>query len=388
MVENQQINETNLKRELYELYIDIKSYLISLNENITNDTEIETSSDPFLIIKTIHDYINIIKNNKKVNLISQLENIIIKLEKDLKYHIKNEFMLKIQKDSADSKIRSFIEMEEEFEELKEKVRYEGGKFLNNDRKDNEIKILRRENSNIKREVKKMEIKIRNLEKKGLEDQGIIDELKIKIIKSDKKLEEMEKELEVLKNKKSMEIENRENKNIYLKIVDKNSLSKININSIGNNKMGMRLKRDLTNYQWPLSQVNYESVKSNNNNNQRTVDNTSNKLIIHTFDKVNNRNNKNVIAPLRNLKLKDEFKYKNNSISMRSDENKKFEIIGKYLPNNVNKYIPNTKVRNLSKDNNIKYGLFNLPSSSSNVNIRHPKKEEKNFHEYSGFNKLI
>ena len=387
MVENQQINETNLKRELYELYIDIKSYLISLNENITNDSEIETSSDPLLIIKTIHDYINIIKNNKKINLISQLENIIIKLEKDLKYHIKNEFMLKIQKDSADSKIRSFMEMEEEFEELKEKVRYEGGKFLNNDRKDNEIKILRRENSNIKREVKKMEIKIRNLEKKGLEDQGIIDELKIKIIKSDKKLEEMEKELEVLKNKKSMEIENRENKNIYLKIVDKNSLSKININSIGNNKMGMRLKRDLTNYQWPLSQVNYESVKCNNNN-QRTVDNTSNKLIIHTFDKVNNRNNKNVIAPLRNLKLKDEFKYKNNSISMRSDENKKFEIIGKYLPNNVNKYIPNTKVRNLSKDNNIKYGLFNLPNSSSNVNIRHPKKEEKNFHEYSGFNKLI
>ena len=387
MVENQQINETNLKRELYELYIDIKSYLISLNENITNDSEIETSSEPLLIIKTIHDYINIIKNNKKVNLISQLENIIIKLEKDLKYHIKNEFMLKIQKDSADSKIRSFMEMEEEFEELKEKVRYEGGKFLNNDRKDNEIKILRRENSNIKREVKKMEIKIKNLEKKGLEDQGIIDELKIKIIKSDKKLEEMEKELEVLKNKKSMEIENHENKNIYLKIVDKNSLSKININSIGNNKMGMRLKRDLTNYQWPLSQVNYESVKSNNNN-QRTVDNTSNKLIIHTFDKVNNRNNKNVIAPLRNVKLKDEFKYKNNSISMRSDENKKFEIIGKYLPNNVNKYIPNTKVRNLSKDNNIKYGLFNLPSSSSNVNIRHPKKEEKNFHEYSGFNKLI
>ena len=43
---------------------------------------------------------------------------------------------------------------------------------------------------------------------------------------------MEKELEVLKNKKSMEIENHENKNIYLKIVDKNSLSKININSIG------------------------------------------------------------------------------------------------------------------------------------------------------------
>ena len=33
-------------------------------------------------------------------------------------------MLKIQKDSLDSKIMKFMEMEEEFQELKEKVRYE------------------------------------------------------------------------------------------------------------------------------------------------------------------------------------------------------------------------------------------------------------------------
>ena len=384
MSENPQINISDLKRQLYELYIDIKTFLISLKLNTSNNIEIESSSDPFLIIKIIQEYINQIKDNNKMNIISQLENVIIKLEKDLKYHIKNEFMLKIQKDSADSKIKSYMEMEEEFEELKEKVRYEGGKFLNNDRKDNEIKILRRENSNIKREVKKMEIKIKNLERKGIEDQGLIDELRIKILKSNKKLEELEKELETIKNKKKIEDENN---NFYLKNADKNSLSRININGIGNNKIGMKLKRDLTNYQWPLNQVNYESVKINNNT-QKTVDNNSNKLIIHTFDKVSNRNNKNIIAPLRNLKIKDEIKYKNSSVSLRSDENKKFDIIVKYLPNNANKYISNTKMRNLSKDNNNKYGLFNLPSSNSNVNIRHPKKEEKNFHEYSGLNKLI
>ena len=38
--------------------------------------------------------------------------------------------------------------------------------MDNDRKDNEIKILRSENSNIKREVKKMETKIKILEKKN------------------------------------------------------------------------------------------------------------------------------------------------------------------------------------------------------------------------------
>ena len=185
MEENSKANISNLTKKLYELYIDIKAYLFSSQENIINNPEAISASDPILIIKTIQEYFNYIKNNYNLDLISQLENIIKKLEKDLKYHIKNEFMLKIQKDSSDSKIRNFMEMEEEFEELKEKVRYEGGKFMNNDRKDNEIKILRRENSNIKKEIKRMEIKIKNLERKGEEDQGIITELKTKILKSDK-----------------------------------------------------------------------------------------------------------------------------------------------------------------------------------------------------------
>ena len=381
MEENSKENTDNLNKKLYELYTDIKAYLFSSEGNNTNNLEIISSTNPLLIIKTIQEYFNYIKNNYNFDLITQLENTIIKLEKDLKYHIKNEFMLKIQKDSSDSKIRNYMEMEEEFEELKEKVRYEGGKFLNNDRKDNEIKILRRENSNIKREIKKLEIKIKNLEKKGEEDQGIIRQLRSKILKSDRKIEELEIELEIIKNQKSLDNENNDNNeknNYYLKRIDRNSLSRININSLGNNKMGMRAKSDLTNYQFPLSQINYESVKSNNN--QKTFDNNTSKLTIQTLNKVNKRNNRNFIAPLKNLKLKDEFRYKNNSISMKSDENKKLDIIGKYLPNNFNKYISNTKIRKISKDNNLKYGLYNLPSSNSNINIRNYKKEDKSLHE--------
>ena len=44
------------------------------------------------------------------------------------------------------KVNSYMEMENEFEELKEKVKYQGGEFLNNERKDNEIIILRQENN--------------------------------------------------------------------------------------------------------------------------------------------------------------------------------------------------------------------------------------------------
>ena len=170
----EEINIETLRNEINELYQNIKENISSSN----NDNIDQSTLSPIQILKEIKDYLN--KNN--LNLI-ELENNIKKLEKDLKYHIKNEFMLKIQRDSLDSKIRGFMEMEEEFEELKEKVRYEGGKFMNNDRKDNEIKILRRENSNIKKEVMKMEIKIKKFEKKEIDDKQIIDELKLKIIKN-------------------------------------------------------------------------------------------------------------------------------------------------------------------------------------------------------------
>ena len=40
-----------------------------------------------------------------------------------------------------------MEMEEEFDEMKEKLKYENGKFLHNEKKENEILILRAENSN-------------------------------------------------------------------------------------------------------------------------------------------------------------------------------------------------------------------------------------------------
>ena len=375
----EEINIETLRNEINELYQNIKENISSSN----NDNNIDQSTlSPIQILKEIKDYLN--KNN--LNLI-ELENNIKKLEKDLKYHIKNEFMLKIQRDSLDSKIRGFMEMEEEFEELKEKVRYEGGKFMNNDRKDNEIKILRRENSNIKKEVMKMEIKIKKFEKKEIDDKQIIDELKLKITNSDKKIEEMEKEIEILKNKKDLNINNNINMNnnyYHLKIPDKNSLSKIN---------KMTLKRDLTDYQFPISQANFESVKSNNQS--RTIKiidnnhNNSNKYIIHTFNKINNYSNKNNIVSNRNIKVKEEPKYKNNSSSLRTDNNKKFDLIGKFLTNDANKYISNANKRNLSRINsNTKCGLYNMPSTNSNLNIRTIKMEEKNFREYSGVNKIF
>ena len=156
---------------------------------------------------------------------------------------------------------------------------------------------------------------------------------------------------------------------------------------------MKLKRDLTDYQFPISQANFESVKSNNQS--RTIKiidnnhNNSNKYIIHTFNKINNYSNKNNIVSNRNIKVKEEPKYKNNSSSVRTDNNKKFDLISKFLTNDANKYISNANKRNLSRINsNTKCGLYNMPSTNSNLNIRTIKMEEKNFREYSGVNKIF
>ena len=143
-----------IKDELLLLYKEIKNKI-----KIENEKNIEeiTSYDSLSLIKKIKDsfysLININsnkeledKNKKLINDYIQLENQIIKLEIDNKYYLKNFLAYKIQKDSLEMKLNAYMALEEEYEELKEKVKYEGGKFLDNDRKDNEIIILRSENS--------------------------------------------------------------------------------------------------------------------------------------------------------------------------------------------------------------------------------------------------
>ena len=188
----------NIKSQLYALYSYIKESLtkLELEElNKDNNFELSCSMDINMIINYIKNFINYIikeKKNNNYNTVNhkQLENYIIKLENDIRILMKKLFQNKIKKESLEMKIRAYIQMEEDYEELKEKVKYEDGKFLNNDRKDNEIIILRKENSNLKREInklkeeikeiKKLENKNKELDKKYNDNEEIIKKLKNKI----------------------------------------------------------------------------------------------------------------------------------------------------------------------------------------------------------------
>ena len=186
--------EHKWKELLYNLFYEIKSETLGKKIEIDEDEyqeNIQSITIPKLITY-IHDSIQILiskkieisKNEQKLEddkyyteigssgyrqmVLEQseqlkYENIIKKLEEKERNLYKINFHHKLQKEAMENKIEEYMEMEDEFEEMKVKLKYEDGRFLNNDRKDNEILILRSENSKLKNTVEELEKNIKNLE---------------------------------------------------------------------------------------------------------------------------------------------------------------------------------------------------------------------------------
>ena len=161
----------NIKNELISLYKSLKNDLpedtfssFSFEQGIV---DISKNFSPISLIQKIKEIVN--NNNKNIeineellNNYSQLESQIKKNEFDIKYYISELMASKIKIISLQIKLNAYITIENELEELKAKIKYGDGKFLENDRKDNEILILRKENTKIKKQLSK---KINELETK-------------------------------------------------------------------------------------------------------------------------------------------------------------------------------------------------------------------------------
>ena len=180
--------EHKWKEMLYNLFYEIKSEILGSKIEIEEDEyqeNLKKISIPKLITY-IHDSIQIListkielsknqqkledeknfsKNRKNSNsdqttptppVNQNYENIIRKLEEKERYLTKIRFQDKLQKEAMENKINEYMDMEDEFEEMKTKLKYEDGRFLNNDRKDNEIIIIRSENSKLKNTVDELE----------------------------------------------------------------------------------------------------------------------------------------------------------------------------------------------------------------------------------------
>jgi len=307
-------SENKTKELLYNLYYEIKSEILGSKIEIDEDEyqeNINKISIPKLITY-IHDSIQILitskieltktqqrledekffsKNNKILNLeqnpisISEkkgYENIIRKLEEKERYLTKIQFQDKLQKEAMENKINEYMDMEDEFEEMKTKLKYEDGRFLNNDRKDNEIIIIRSENSKLKNTVDELENEINKLKNTISEQTKKIDSLKEEIEKLNNRNSEMHRLL--LENEDinhNLNLTERYTKNRasnYLNIVSDSKEPKDNNNSVKYYKY-QRMNLQSTHYNKIKKKI-YSKKKSegnktsNNNEKKSTKENTN------------------------------------------------------------------------------------------------------------------
>ena len=352
--------EYKWKELLYELFYEIKSEILGCKIEIEEDEyqeNIRTTTIPKLV-SYIHDSIQILikkkiedskneqkeedekyyqilysKNNTNNPLSpdekAQYENIIRKLEAKERILSKINFQDKLQKDAMENKIGEYMEMEEEFEEMKTKLKYEDGRFLNNDRKDNEIIIIRGENSNLKKSIKNLEQQIINFEKDKKQKNEIINKLQNEINQFKIKLEEAEKQNEIL-NSHSINI---------------------NINNVTgtNNKNGGSQNNNNTN---------------NNNNKMGNMGNNTNK-----------NNDKNKLFPYQKIKAKILNNKNHNDEILSNTRNESLEKINSNLLNKIlvgnkvnktNTHLNNScvKVNHYPLANNQKQNFFNNNSSNN------------------------
>jgi hypothetical protein len=343
-------NEYENRIKVYELYIEIKEEIIGKKIEIESNnyeeliirTEIPTiinyikESIPILIKRKLEEEKKKIKNEKKINFKENdffiYENQIKKLENDLRNYIKQILIYKIQKDSFEKTLRNYMEMEIEFEELKEKLKYDGGEFLNNDRKENEIEILRRENSNLKNEIIKLE-----LEKKNSDI--LISNYHNEIEKLNKKISELNEfnSVTVSSSKKNYKNKNHKSLNLIIKQnISSSFRNKKNKNAKHNNSLSYDLKS-------PKSSFHENKKKKNNISNHH-----NNEGDIFT----------KIIGEKKKIKKQKKI----------DDSNKKIDIVKKYFSYGIN--------YNQSNNNNYSYLRYNKITSaipSSKFSLRRDKK---------------
>ena len=320
-------NEIENRELLYSLYIELMEEVYNKKINIDNDEYIKkiATTKVSTLIFYIKESINLLVNkrmefykNEENNLFhktldenefeilrKKYENQLINLENQLRFLIKKQLYFNIEKDSYEQKIKAYMEIKEEYDEMREKLRYEKGKFMDNERKENEIEILRKENSNLKNYINSLEKEKKNLEhKKKLDEQTIIN---------------LKNQLEILENKITLFLENQN---------DNPKNSNININ-INNN----------------LNQSSKLVIKNNNNENRNTKINKRNENDIEKLD--------NFLSDIINTKSPSNSNFKNsirqknrtNSTGSINEENRKFDLLSKYYNNNI--YIKNKKSNNKS-----------------------------------------
>ena len=351
-----------IKEELFSLYKGIKDDIpndklpinkkniqnISTLDSITLITYIKESI-PLLINQKISEAITQNNNNEfsieleeNSNLKKeyyQLENQLKKAESDTRYYLKSYLKCEIQKKVLEMKLNAYMCLEEEYEDLKEKVKYEGGKFLDNERKDNEIFILRAENSSLKKEIVKLENINKNKDYKIKEHLKTIKDLQNNVENLNRKIFNLKKIINNNNNINNNEINSKyktlskdrnnsmvdlgfnknNNENIFNKV---EYFRKINTKNNYNNDIRnvksiypqtFKLKRKI-NFNSPKSDSMHLENNKNTSNSNMSIHTANTQLLATIYNKINKHNKRNVKIPLVTMLKMKESKYKSLSVN--------------------------------------------------------------------------
>ena len=324
-----QKKEHKWKELLYNLFYEIKSEILNTKLEIEEDEYQENINSTTIpqLVNYIHDSIQIllkkkiedskeeqkeldkkyylsgnssngVANTKQINCddknFLEYESIIKNLESKQRILTKNIFQQKLQIDAMENKIEEYMEMEDEFEEMKTKLKYEDGRFLNNDRKDNEILIIRGENSILKNEINKLEEKVKSLEEV--------------VNTKEKKIEEINKELEQLKNKfdeKQNEANTAPSININISNVHSNS----NINNNNNEINNMNNMNNMNNNETDGGNMMKKSIYNSNRNSSNFITN-SKFFYNYVNEQISINNKKNTFSSKKKKEKAEKMIHKN------------------------------------------------------------------------------
>ena len=160
---NNNKNEKDFKKESEPQIEELLSNIRLINNKLNQISSIDDiKSNKIIINETLNNISNISEKiikerNIYESLLQKEENVIRKLYRDLLYE-------KILKEILEEKITAFMKMQSDYELIKEKtgVIVFDGKIISDGRKENEINILKTENSILKNVVSEKEKEIKEL----------------------------------------------------------------------------------------------------------------------------------------------------------------------------------------------------------------------------------
>ena len=246
------------------------------NHNTTKEKNLKEKINSYF--NQIFSSINLIIDEKD-KMISKYESILKVNEQKIRFLYSEIFNLKIKNNFLESNIDVLLKKEKEYRLVKEKtgVVVENGVIVYNNRKENEIFILRTENSTLKNVINKNEKEICEIKEK----------LKNEIENYDKKISNLNNKINQLKYK--LKQSDRKTKG--------QSFSSINLN---NNENSNNLKLNLTvnnslNKVYNKGKINGVSIYNNDmNNNKNSNNNIKNKYESILLNKNIRKSENNII----------------------------------------------------------------------------------------------